>query len=179
MKDAAAIRFSISPSQLPMVAVSSNMNWKVCIICQTNSSEEPHCPSQSLDPEKRPPLDVYESFLDNVEEFRKLNSFPVDPPTGEQETAQNFVEKNASWHKRCHQKFNSSMLERTKQKLLRKRKCKSKESEHVCRPKHQTTGTQPTACIFCETEKSERLQEIITFNMDKSVRDGCPMFTVS
>jgi len=30
---------------------------------------------------------------------------------GEQETAQTFVEHNASQNKKCHQKFNTSMLE--------------------------------------------------------------------
>ena len=63
------------------------------------------------------------------------------------------------------------MLERTKQKLLRKRKCKSKESEHACRPKCQTTGTQPTVCIFCTSETSEMLHENTTFNMDKSAKE--------
>jgi len=75
------------------MAVSSNMDWKLCVICQTNSSEELRCPSLSLDPIKIPPVDVYESFLDNVEEFRKLNSLPVDFPLGVQETAPNLVEK--------------------------------------------------------------------------------------
>ena len=101
-----------------------------------------------------------------------MNSLPVELTFGEQETAHTFVGKNASWHKRCHQKFNSSMLEHSKQKLSRKRKCsKSNESEHDCLPKRQTTGTQLTVCIICESETSEKLHEITTFNMDKSVKD--------
>ncbi len=63
------------------------------------------------------------------------------------------------------------MLQCSKQKLLRKRKCKSNESERACRPKRQTTCTQPIVCMFCESESSEMLHEISTFNMDKSVKD--------
>ena len=55
--------------------------------------------------------------------------------------------------------------------MLRKRKCKSKESEHAGRSKRQTVGTQPTVCIFCESETSEMLHEITTFNMEKSVKE--------
>ena len=46
-----------------------------------------------VSPPQRPSLDVYESFLDDVEEFKKLNSLPVDVRFGEQETAQNFLER--------------------------------------------------------------------------------------
>ena len=75
------------------MAVSKNMDWKLCVICQRNSSEELRYPSRSSDPNKRPPLDVNEAFLNNVEEFRKLNSLPVELTFGEQETAHTFVEK--------------------------------------------------------------------------------------
>ena len=44
---------------------------------------------------------------------------------------------------------------------------KSNEDESDCRPKHQSTGTQYTAYIFCESKNFE----ITTFNMDKSVKD--------
>ena len=59
--------------------------------------------------------DVYSAFY-NVEEFRKLECLPVKINNGNQGTVPNFVDNNAAWHKRCHQKFNNSKVKRTQLK---------------------------------------------------------------
>ena len=131
---------------------------------QTKSSEELRCPTRSA---KRPPLDVYATFLSNVQEFQKLDSLPVKLNFDDQATAQIFLENNASWHKQCHQKFNSSMLESAKLKSKRKRKADGGELNS--RPKRR--GSTAIYCIFCESSTLEPLHEFKTFNIDKSIKD--------
>ena len=82
------------------------------------------------------------------------------------------MERNASWHKQCHQKFNSSMLERDKLKFTRKRKPSEGVSEYTCRPKHHSTVVQNAVCIFCGGDKTiDQLHEFTTFNVDRSIKD--------
>ncbi len=116
---------------------------------------------------KRPPLGIYSAFLKNVEEFLNLDALPVRINFGNQGTAQHFMSNHASWHKRCHQKFNSSTLERVQQRVERKRKADG--GEPTSRPKRRESTA--LLCIFCESSTPELLHEFNTFNMDKSVKD--------
>ncbi len=126
----------------------SLLDWKLCVICQTKSSEELCCPTRSALDVKRPPMDIYSTFLSNVEEFQKLGSLPVKVNFGDQGTAQIFLVNDASWHKQCHQKFNSSMLERAQQKARRKRKAEADVGELTSRPKRRRSAAS-LLCLFC------------------------------
>ena len=77
----------------------------LCVISQNKTSEDLRCPILNIS-------DVYSAFLNNVEEFRKLECLPVKINFNNQGTVQNFVDNNAAWHKQCHQKFNNSKLKR-------------------------------------------------------------------
>ena len=101
------------------------------IVCQTVSSEKLRCPAKSASDQT--PADVYSVFLENFEKFKELNALPVDVDYGEHGIVQAFVQHNASWHKQCHQKYNNSMLERARQRQIRKRK--SAEGEATNRSK--------------------------------------------
>ena len=52
-----------------------NLNWKQCIICQTDTSEPLKCPLDSLNTTRK--TDAYSSFLENVQQFRDLNALPI------------------------------------------------------------------------------------------------------
>ncbi len=147
-------------------AMSKPMNWDLCIVCQKNSSEKLRCPAHCASDQA--PADVYSAFLQNVENFRELNALPVDVNFGEHGTVQAFVQHSASWHKQCHQKFNNSMLERARQRLMRKRK--SVEGEVTLRSKRKLNLTS-THCIFCDETTSESLHEFTTLNVDQVIRD--------
>ena len=135
------------------LVVAMCLNWKLCVICQRKSSEELCCPTRCALDLKRPPLNIYATFLSNVQEFQKLDSLPVKVNFGDQGTAQIFLENNASWHKQCHQKFNSSMLERAQQKVKRKRKMDGGEPTS-CPKRRKSTAL---CCIFCESSTQENL----------------------
>ena len=80
------------------------MDWDLCIVCQKVSSKL-RCPAKSASDQA--PADVYSTFLDNVKKFKNLNALSVDVDYGEHGTVQAFVQLNMSWHKKCHQKFNT------------------------------------------------------------------------
>ncbi len=51
------------------------MDWTNCIICQKLTSEQLSCPQLTS---KYEPSTVYENFLLNAEEFKKLDRVPVE-----------------------------------------------------------------------------------------------------
>ena len=77
------------------------------------------------------------AFLSNVEEFRKLDCLPVSVKFGIQGTSEQFVHNKASWHKQCHQKFNTSMLKRMQLKRNRESMTSVGEDSGASRPKRQ------------------------------------------
>ena len=141
----------------------NSIDWKLCIICQKKNSENLRCPVRNQS-------DVYGALLNNVEEFRKLTALPVSINFGTQGTVEVFLEKKASWHRSCHQKFNNSMLKR----VQTKRK-DSEEGSSSNRPKRRcpslSISQDSMACIFCEDNSiSEHLHKFCTFNSDKAVK---------
>ena len=64
------------------------MNWALCVICQKKTSEELRCPLIN-------PLDVYNAFVKNVEEFKKLDCLPVEIDIKD---GQVLMEYHAKWH---------------------------------------------------------------------------------
>ena len=91
------------------------MDWTSCIICQKTTSELT-CP---INNRRYDSMNVYEDFLENVEEFRKLDEIPIEIEHCQAFAAEHFVKNRASWHRSCNQKFNNSKLERVR---TRKRK---------------------------------------------------------
>ena len=54
----------------------SEIDWKLCITCQKASAEELRCPSHNPTPAYNP-LDTYNTFVRNIQEFKGLNSLSV------------------------------------------------------------------------------------------------------
>lgn len=142
--------------------MSGRVNWTLCVICQKKTSEELRCPLIN-------PLDVYNAFVKNMEEFKKLDCLPVDIDLKEDGHA--LMENHAKWHKQCHQKFNNAKLERAKLKRQREEKT---FDDLQCPPKRRSTERNKKSerskvmCIFCEIS-SEPLHEFTTFNASKSI----------
>ena len=80
------------------------MNWEVCLICQAKEKHEPlKCPLDSL--QDGAGLEAYQSFLNNVVEFRKIGSLPVELKLKEDISVEELSTYRAIWHKSCHLKF--------------------------------------------------------------------------
>ena len=134
-----------------------------CKLCQKKTSEHLRCLIHNIS-------DVYSAFLNNVEEFRKLECLPVKINFGNQGTVQNFVDNNAAWHKQCHQKFNNSEL---KCAQLKKASEGVDDDDTICyatRAKRSKPSSSQDHSRFCDDDsKSEHLHDFTTFNSDVSM----------
>ena len=136
----------------------------MCVICLRKTSEDLRCPIHNIS-------DVYSAFLNNVEEFRKLECLPGKINFGDQGTVPIFVDNNAAWHKQCHQKYNNSKLKRTQ---LKKASESVDDDDTICyatRVKHSKLYSESQdLCLYCDDDtKSEHLHDFTTFNSDVSV----------
>ena len=138
----------------------SGIDWTQCVICQKDTAEDLHSPTVN-------PLAVYNAFVANHEEFKRLDSLPVQMKLdGDGST---LMQHQAKWHKCCHQKFNNAKLKRVKGKRQQEESAEKPVDEDLCRPKRRATEREKMLCIFCDTSGSEPLHEFSTFNANKSI----------
>ena len=137
----------------------SGIDWTLCIICQTNTAEELRSPIHN-------PLEVYNAFVQNFQEFKSLNSLPVQMEL--EEDGLTLMNHKAKWHKCCHQRFNNAKLECAKVKRQREEKADNPDQE-ACRPKRRPSARNKNLCIFCDVDGSEPLHEFSTFNTNRSI----------
>ena len=109
---------------------------------------------------------VYQTFLQNVEEFRNLEALPVDLSFGPEFTADLFLDEKAKWHRSCHQKFTASRLQQAKD---RKRKQDEDEGNLRCLKRQSLEANMPL-CIFCGKQNSEKLHYYATRNAEVFLR---------
>ena len=144
------------------MAVSGDIDWALCIICQRETLEELRCP-------RRDHLKVYNSFIKNVKEFKKIDLLSVSMHFPEEGSV--LMENQAKWHKQCHQKFNNAGLDRAKQK----RDTDGPSTKRRLTDRSKPDGSKPDGskqlCIFCGAgaATSEALHEFTTFNANRSV----------
>ena len=110
--------------QLLKISEMTAFSWSHCSICQKDTSEELRCPLRSRGADKSDPRSVYNSFLQNVSEFRDSLDviLPVSLTLPLELNIDAFVEKEAAWHKSCHLQFSKSKLNKAKERAARKRK---------------------------------------------------------
>ena len=141
-----------------------DIDWDRCIICQKITKETLKCPLQSPGT-SRDKTKAYETFLDNVTQFRELNLLPTEVFFERNETAENFAAHSASWHKSCHLKYNNTKLIKAK----KKRESDPEPDEKRLR-KRRAVDVQET-CFLCEKgSEVGDLRQILTFEADKNIR---------
>jgi len=128
----------------------SVIDWRLCIICQKTSSEDLCCPILgSID------ATVYSALWRSSENLVVC----LLKSTSAIKLGINFVHNKDSWHKQCHQKFNTLMLKRMQLKR-RRESMVSIEGEDSCtsRPKRQSFPVTQDVCLFYKGDgKSEWL----------------------
>ena len=82
-----------------LMAELTNIDWTQCIICQRETNEELRSPYHDH-------LEVYNAFVKNVGEFRRIDSLPAPVHFPEEGSA--LFENRAKWHKKCHHNFNNT-----------------------------------------------------------------------
>jgi len=96
-----------------------------------------------------------------------------------QETAQTFVEQNASRHKKCHQKYNTSMLERARVKVSRKSKyhftCLNKYRNRY-RALHHAQACSHSSSSTSARAKAQALAELVVIHIGNNLEQGTHLF---
>ena len=148
-----------------MNKIVDTMDWTQCIICQQITQEMLRCPLNTRgdgDQSK-----VYNSFLDNVCEFNKLNQLPVPLKFGEDIDVDKLVAHEAKWHKSCYLKFNDSKLQRARKREADRNIDSGSSSQKRSRVQRQSLDKDK--CIFCSRNDGP-LHEFRTFDADDNVR---------
>ena len=127
------------------------MNWESCLICQAKENPEPlKCPLDSL--QDGAGIEAYRSLLNNVVEFRKIGSLPVEVTLKEDISVEELCTNRAVWHKSCHLKFANSKLERAQQRIKRK----STADSSLQAKKAKRKVSDQNVCVFCNEQEIGR-----------------------
>lgn len=93
-------------------------DWTLCILCQNKASEPLQCPGKS----KRSACGSGHSTLfKNSERFKELRSIPLKLNVSKLDDGEGIKKclksNEASWHKSCYLKFNTTMVKRAEKKV--------------------------------------------------------------
>lgn len=93
-------------------------NWELCVLCQSETGAQLECPAKSTTSAIG---NGYKSLANNIIQFQELGHIPmgintdrIDDGNGIETT---MLTNNAVWHKKCHLKFNVTMIERLRKKI--------------------------------------------------------------
>ena len=122
--------------------------WSLCILCQNNTKESLQCPARS----KRADLVAgYHSMAENLQGLFAIGAFPFDVNPNHLDDGSGLcntlLKHEASWHKSCKDKINSTKLKRAE-----KRKIYEEPSPHSPRKTRRTSSFGPSNCGIKEEE---------------------------
>lgn len=142
------------------------IDWNLCILCQSASSEQLQCPANS----NRKSRAGWTTLANNLNRLQKCNSLPfpldlaiLDKGNGLEAS---FRDNCAKWHKSCFLKCNNQAVERAEKK--RKSLDDYGTSKKFTRTEVPATISQ--VCFLCDTVTKEELHNVETYSVDEKVR---------
>lgn len=144
------------------------MDWNVCVICGKGESEM-KCPADSLQANG---LDVYRTFLEDVEQFRDLNCMPVEVNFKNEGGPESFLQNRAKWHKSCRLKFAHSKLTKLQDQLKRKLGHDDGEGSKRKSKRQSMSTADQGVCIFCMEPATwnRQLHSCSTMELDRELK---------
>ena len=142
------------------------MDWTLCVVCQKATHEQLKWPLNSERPGEK--SEAYSSFLENVNEFRKLDQLPVSLSFGQDVDVGQLMRNQAKWHKSCHLKFCAYKLQRARKRKM----TDATDHDSSAQDKKRLRQHQPfdkSSCIFCKRHDG-RLHEFRTLDASENVR---------
>ena len=147
------------------------IDWKLCVLCRTTTSEPLVCPANS----KRKDAGAgYETLALNLSELQELDENPFGFDISELESGEDIEftlsSNNACWHKSCRNKINSTEI-----KTVAKRKRENKDNSSKTSPVktkrsiRETIDKSVEQCLFCD-QSDGNLHKASTFEIDDKVR---------
>ena len=101
----------------PPLSKVSEINWSLCILCQSLTNEKLKCPAKS----KRLTVCGYQSLSSNLLSFHEIDSIPHNIKISHLDDGiglETSLKKNsASWHDSCRIKFNKTELVRARKRI--------------------------------------------------------------
>ena len=158
------------------------MDWKLCIICQSNTAERLQCPSNS----KRKDAGAgYSSFVNNLQEFLKIDMLPVNLNVNflneGKGIEQSLKDHQALWHKTCRDLFNNTKVrhaqKRASDKGEQEPNLRQKERGSPIKARRTSCAAQSeyldmNECLFCDKpDKPSNLRSASTLEIDRKVRE--------
>jgi hypothetical protein len=152
-----------------------SMNWSKCILCQKDNDENLQCPSTIRNNNTN---EIgYISLANDLQKCSELNYNPIlietDLLDEGQGIAETLANHKAKWHKLCRNKYSKLKWQRVEQKRTA---IKSSLESEMCTPAKITRKSsgdagryQKGTCFFCNTS-TDKLHQVTTFEMDKTVR---------
>lgn len=137
------------------------MDWNKCMICQETTSENLKCPLNAHGIEDK--TTPYRSFLNNINEFRSLESLPVKLNFGSDMSADELVQNHGAWHKSCYVKFSNLKLDRAK------KRGNTPGSRTTMEKRSRREASDKMACLLCRGSDG-LLHEFRTLTADTSIR---------
>ena len=107
-------------------------------------------------------MQSYETFLYNVQEFKRLNAIPVELNMPVEITAEELAEKEAVWHKSCHLKFASTKLYRIQDKVAKSSSATTLQEGRKSKRQVTDQNSVTERCIFCDEQDGD-LHQVLTF----------------
>ena len=152
---------------------SKDIDWKLCILCRTESNENLVCPANS----KRKDVGAgYELLGLSLSQLEQLDVKPFDIEFCEldngESIASTFSINKACWHKSCRSKINSTEIKRAaKRKAESDEGCSSKQSPVKTRRSIGGAADKgsDSHCRFCDKSDGD-LHEACTKQIDEKVR---------
>ena len=152
---------------------SKDIDWKLCILCRTESNEHLVCPANS----KRKDVGAgYESLALSLSQLEQLAVKPFNIEFCELDNGEGIAStlsiNKACWHKSCRNKINSTEIKRTaKRKAESDEGCSSKQSPVKTRRSIGGAADKGSEshCLFCDKSDGD-LHEASTKQIDEKVR---------
>lgn len=152
---------------------SNVTNWKLCVICQRDTTEKLVHPDNAR---YRGLKECgYKLFADNILEFNKINCLSedisirrLDNGEGVEATLQS---NKAVWHKSCRNRYDNQKLQRAQK---RKAKEQTEFEPSPIKTRHSGPGSMARTnnCFFCdEDDTREQLHNAQTDKLDRRIRE--------
>lgn len=152
--------------------------WKLCILCQENTTEKVQFPIQQKGEQGEATLAWYKTLAENILEFnhfglltRTINIDTLDEGHGVEAA---FVAHNACWHRSCRLMYTNTKVERARKRSRDTPADEAGEGSSgvKCTRSSSASSISQDLCFFCGwSSGKEQLYEVSTFKTDKRVRE--------
>lgn len=163
-------KYKIADIEVPSSSKETNnpTDWKLCILCQKETSEPLQCPTKST---RKDVGAGYKYVAENLLKFKELDAIPdgvnIQHLNICTDLASTLQKKSAAWHKSCRNKVSNKKFERAH----KRKTVESAEQSPVKTRRSYSENQGPDLCIFCNNPAGrDGLHKVASFDVNFKVR---------